>query len=304
MQLGRSVYRLHFWLNLANSTAYPPAMPRLAIRAAPTGVTSIHVGVRPRIHPSRTEESLSQNQPDAHLPEPLFSPHPSQAPLASPSDAGSADGTVRGSYSTMYKSELAEKAKKEYEDWLAKKADREGGRDADGGYGVQEWVPRNRKQARFGELNQPVSIHPDPVEAAAKLGMGMGMAGYGQGQDGMAAYGQAYGYNGYPYPVQQSQGGQQAIGGPQYETQQTQQVAGDPVQQGHGEYDPNAYPYGYWDQMAYWWAMAQMGMLSMEDMQAMGMGAAMGMQGMTEGPSPITSEGSSTQGSSEDEQTP
>jgi hypothetical protein len=204
----------------------------------------------------------------------------------------------------MYKSELAEKAKKEYEDWLAKKADREGGRDADGGYGVQEWVPRNRTQARFGELNQPVSIHPDPVEAAAKLGLGMGMAAYGQGQDGMAGYGQGYGCTGYPYPMQQAQGGQQAIGGPQYDAQQPQQPVGDPVQQGHGEYDPNAYPYGYWDQMAYWWAMAQMGMLSMEDMQAMGMGGGMGNQGTTEGPSPITSEGSSTQGSSEDELTP
>lgn len=267
----------------------------MAIRAAPTGVTSIHIGVRPRIHPSRTDESLSRNQPDLNLPEPLFSPSNTTNPLT-PEDPNDTDGTtVRGSYNQMYKSELAEKAKKEYEDWLARKDEREGRRDDGEGYqGAQEWVPRERTQARFGELNQPV---PNVVEYGAG---NMGMGGNGmKGQGGMVENGHGNDVHQYPHHQIQAGGAGRAggIGGDEGEEGGNQQV--------YIQYDQNGYPYQqqqqpYFDPMAYWWMMAQMGMLSMEDMQSMGMmPQGWGMQG-GDGVSPITSEEESQTGSSDD----
>jgi hypothetical protein len=89
----------------------------------------VHIGVRPRLHPSRASDSVLSNQPDTLLPEPLFSPlQPSQSTNLP------GDKTVRGSYNTAYENAMAEKAKGEYEAWLSRKSEREGGvgEEADG----------------------------------------------------------------------------------------------------------------------------------------------------------------------------
>lgn len=57
----------------------------------------------------------------------------------------------------MYKSELADKAQREYEDWIARKAEREGGIGE--GYGTEEWVPRERQQARYGLSLEPTQAY-------------------------------------------------------------------------------------------------------------------------------------------------
>jgi hypothetical protein len=205
----------------------------------------------------------------------------------------------------MYKSELAEKAKKEYDEWVARKDEREGRReDGEGNCGAQEWVPRERTQARFGELNQPVAISPIPPMGQGSMSGKDG--GYG-GQAALAGYPDPYGaqYPGRLNPQTLAQEKAHFYGMPQG-------VVGTPgavpqPQQGYDQYDPAVYPYQqqhqqYWDPMAYWWMMAQMGMLSLEDMQALQVnGLGMGVQG--DGISPITSERDS-QGSSEEDQCP
>lgn len=128
---------------LTDPSAYPPAAPRSAIRAAPNGVTSIHVGVRPRLHPSRSEQSYQSNQPDPDLPLPLFSPLGSSQATNLPQE-----GEVRGSYNQQYGTDLAEKAKEEYETWLSKRTEREEGFNGEEGYGTRDWVPRSREPAR------------------------------------------------------------------------------------------------------------------------------------------------------------
>ncbi|WVQ95321.1 hypothetical protein IAU59_002416 [Kwoniella sp. CBS 9459] len=123
--------------------AYPPTMPRVPVRAATTGVTSVHVGVRPRLHPSRASESMLRNKPDPYVPTPLFSPAMANSELP--------DDSARQTYKTQHGSELLEKAKKEYEAWLAKKQEREGGIDDEVG-GTRDWVPRGREIARPGAV--------------------------------------------------------------------------------------------------------------------------------------------------------
>ncbi|WVR08709.1 hypothetical protein IAU60_005767 [Kwoniella sp. DSM 27419] len=119
--------------------AYPPATPRSAIRAAPWGVTSVHVGVRPRLHPSRASDSMVRNQPDENIPSPLFSPSVSDSAL--PSE------TV----TRVKRNGLLDKAQKEYEAWLARKAEREGGPEEEGG-GTRDWKPKYREVARPGAV--------------------------------------------------------------------------------------------------------------------------------------------------------
>ncbi|ORX40825.1 hypothetical protein BD324DRAFT_23002 [Kockovaella imperatae] len=120
--------------------AYPPMQPRAPIRAAPSGVTSVHVGVRPRVHPSRVDESTNRNQPDPSVPVPLFLPS-----LSLP-DPLPGEDTVKGSYNTRYTTELMDKARAEYEAWLGGKSEREGGIGDDQG-GVGDFIPRNRHVA-------------------------------------------------------------------------------------------------------------------------------------------------------------
>jgi hypothetical protein len=138
-------------------------MPRIPIRAAPSGVTSVHVGVRPRIHPLRAPESLQRNQPGGQLDPPLFSPTDQ-----SQTDPAAAEMTVRGSYNQLYVSSLAEKAKEEYEAWLGRKAEREGGVDEDGGgLGTRDWHPKERVVALPGGTAEPAHFDTGVASTAA-----------------------------------------------------------------------------------------------------------------------------------------
>ncbi|WWC65316.1 uncharacterized protein I303_107934 [Kwoniella dejecticola CBS 10117] len=129
--------------DLGRDVAYPPATPRVPIRAAPTGVTSIHIGVRPRLHPTRASDSMIRNQPDPSVPLPLFSPASASADLP----------TAHSTPTVKYDHKLAEKARKEYEDWKARKAEREGGIGDDGeNHGTRDWVPKTREVARPGNV--------------------------------------------------------------------------------------------------------------------------------------------------------
>ena len=125
-------------------------MPRIPIRAAPNGFTSIHVGIRPRLHPSRANKTLERNQPDTELSVPLFSPlRTSQANKS----LNEFHDTVKGSYNQLYHSSLAEKAKEQYESWLHKKSERESGiAEEQDIYGTMDWVPRTRVVARPGAV--------------------------------------------------------------------------------------------------------------------------------------------------------
>ncbi|WWC92431.1 uncharacterized protein L201_007389 [Kwoniella dendrophila CBS 6074] len=145
--------------DLGRDVAYPPATPRVPIRAAPTGVTSVHVGVRPRLHPTKAEDSMIRNQPDSSIPLPLFSPASASADLPGTAKSDTSNNNSR------YDMKLAEKAKKEYEDWKARKAEREGGiNDNDDNYtGTRQWVPKDREIARPGNVEG--LAHSDAYEA-------------------------------------------------------------------------------------------------------------------------------------------
>ncbi|WRT70808.1 uncharacterized protein IL334_007807 [Kwoniella shivajii] len=130
--------------DIGRYVAFPPTLPRVPVRAAPTGVTSVHIGVRPRLHPLRASDSMLRNQPDDTLPIPLFSPSSDNADLSEESHWGN--------HNTRYDPALAEKARKEYEDWKAKKAEREGGIADSDTFGTRDWIPRAREVARPGAV--------------------------------------------------------------------------------------------------------------------------------------------------------
>lgn len=67
-----------------------------------------------------------------------------------------------GSYNQQYDTQLLDKAKSEYETWLSKKAEREGGFGGDDGYGTRDWVPRDRELARPG-ISQHVAREVPPA---------------------------------------------------------------------------------------------------------------------------------------------
>ncbi|WVW80559.1 hypothetical protein I302_102545 [Kwoniella bestiolae CBS 10118] len=131
--------------DFGRDVAYPPATPRVPVRAAPSGVTSVHIGIRPRLHPTRASDSMVRNQPDPSIPVPLFSPASASPDLP--------DDFSRSSHNPRYDPALAEKAKKEYEDWKARKAEREGGIADEGeNHGTRDWVPKSREVARPGNV--------------------------------------------------------------------------------------------------------------------------------------------------------
>ncbi|WWC98287.1 hypothetical protein V866_005178 [Kwoniella sp. B9012] len=131
--------------DLGRDIAYPPTTPRVPVRAAPSGVTSVHIGIRPRLHPTRASESMTRNQPDFSIPLPLFSPSSASTDLQ--------DNAARPTHNPKYDSALAEKARKEYEDWKARKAEREGDVGDDGdAHGTRDWVPKSREVARPGNV--------------------------------------------------------------------------------------------------------------------------------------------------------
>ncbi|WVF67755.1 hypothetical protein IAT40_002514 [Kwoniella sp. CBS 6097] len=281
--------------------AYPPTMPRVPVRAATTGVTTVHVGVRPRLHPSRASDSMLRNQPDPHVPNPLFSPATANSEL--PDDA------ARQSYSTQHGAELLEKAKKEYDAWLAKKKEREGGIDEDMG-GTRDWVPRGREVARPGAVEGLAhsdeyerSPHPrmDAMAMQRMQTMQMAMAmpmqhappqatpdarprqqatsdvGKSQFKEVQIASAR---YQSQPLPQTQKQSQAQtpAVLDPQLQEQMQQmQQWGYPYpmmydgQTGMEGYYPEQ---GYWDP-SYWWGMGMMG----DPQQQMQMQAVAGTKG-------------------------
>ncbi|WVQ77065.1 hypothetical protein IAR50_006744 [Cryptococcus sp. DSM 104548] len=138
---------------ISRAVALPPPTPRTPIRAVVNGVTSIHVGVRPRLHPSRESESMMQNQPDFYSPAPFFSPVTAKSDLP----ASSSDVSRHGA-------ELLQKAQKEYEEWKARKEEREGGMET----GSRDWKPKTREIATPSALSSynTSMVSPDAAFAA------------------------------------------------------------------------------------------------------------------------------------------
>lgn len=129
--------------------AYPPSHPRAPVRAASSGVTSVHVGVRPRLHPSHSAVSIGRNQPNFDLPLPMFSPAP-HAPTLPRED------------------EMLRKAQEQYDLWLSKKQEREGG-VGDDGWGTRSWTPKDRVVARPSALQvEQGDAHPRPPNVSTR----------------------------------------------------------------------------------------------------------------------------------------
>ncbi|OCF35882.1 hypothetical protein I316_02375 [Kwoniella heveanensis BCC8398] len=262
---------------------YPPSMPRVPVRAATTGVTTVHIGVRPRLHPSRASDSMLRNQPDPHVPNPLFSPAMANSEL--PEDA------ARPSYNTQHGAELLEKAKKEYEAWLAKKKEREGGIDNEIG-GTRDWTPQGRREiARPGAVEGLAhsdeyerSPHPriDPVAVQQMQALHMQMAM--QEAHSQTAPQPRSGSRASP-DEPKNQPKEDHLGSAQSHSQPLPQDPVQPKAQPSAEIDPQmqaqvqqmqqwGYPYpmmydgrmsmegyypeqGYWDP-SYWWGMGMM----------------------------------------------
>ncbi|RXK41031.1 hypothetical protein M231_01662 [Tremella mesenterica] len=172
--------------------AYPPNMPRAPIRAAPSG-------------------------PDETLPIPLFSPLGTyqEVELPGTESQGPKLKTV------LHEAAQLEKAQAEYEAWLSRKQEREGGvGDDNDGIGSREWVPKNREQARpripqMPQVPQPSSLPVTPNDDGQTSMLG-----------GDATQQWPYGYPGsYAYPW-----------------------AGMPNM-------TEAQMYSMWDPSYYWWAM-------------------------------------------------
>nr|XP_019050790.1 hypothetical protein I302_01233 [Kwoniella bestiolae CBS 10118]OCF29720.1 hypothetical protein I302_01233 [Kwoniella bestiolae CBS 10118] len=259
--------------DFGRDVAYPPATPRVPVRAAPSGVTSVHIGIRPRLHPTRASDSMVRNQPDPSIPVPLFSPASASPDLP--------DDFSRSSHNPRYDPALAEKAKKEYEDWKARKAEREGGIADEGeNHGTRDWVPKSREVARPGNVEG--IAHSDAYEDTHHR---MSV------QDQMILHQQMQAMQ------QQAMQMQMAEAAPPVEKQQTpmpKQPAKAPIQaqvqtpemQGMEGYYPEQ---GYWDPL-YWWGMG--GMMSDPQQLAMAQGQDATQEGLSNqaASTPITPE--------------
>lgn len=190
-----------------------------------------------------------------------------------------------------------------------------------GGFGTTEWVPRERRQARFGQIEaesghaslRPIQ-HPHPHHRAKRL----------QGpSDQTASQHLAIEapFSSSQHSHDQSKHIAEHVGG----LVDPQQIPHFPsydysLQPSSGQdgYDPNSYPYQCWDPMAYWLAMTQMGMgmgmtpgvagEAQYDPYGTYFATGMGMGAGEDGPSPITSQestgSSASNTSSEDDRTP
>ncbi|KAK8850646.1 hypothetical protein IAR55_004565 [Kwoniella newhampshirensis] len=156
---------------------------------------------------------MTRNQPESNIPAPIFSP--------TQSNAESTEGTVRGSYNSRYDPALAEKAKKEYEDWVARKAEREGGVGGEDSGGTRNWVPKDRDVARPGAVEG--IAHSDAYE--------------GKPMAQLEAHPQTVQPWVYPFPTGDHD------------------QSYDPSQQAMEAFYP---PQGYWDP-SYWWGTGDMG---------------------------------------------
>ena len=129
--------------------AFPPERPRAPIRAGSNGVTSVHIGVRPRLHPSRADTSMTQNQPDGTLPLPLGSP-------LSESQAHNLASGNTNPKPARYTDEKLQKAQAEYEEWLSKKEERELGVGHPHDYSTRDWASKGRVPARPAALEAAI----------------------------------------------------------------------------------------------------------------------------------------------------
>ncbi|WVQ86126.1 hypothetical protein IAT38_008294 [Cryptococcus sp. DSM 104549] len=187
--------------------AYPPATPRVPIRAAPTG-------------------------PDHNVPIPLFTP--SQAYSDLPGEA------VQGSYNTRYDPKIMDKAKKEYEDWLARKADREGGMGGDDAGGTRDWHPKERAVAR----PRVDTAHPPGANLAQPIGSAKTV---------ITTPTEAAQVWVHPHPTSQTAHSAQDVQNPVDHVQMDQaQQAAYAQQMPPGQ--EMFYGQGYWDP-GYWWGM-------------------------------------------------
>lgn len=166
-----------------------------------------------------------RNQPDVSVPNPLFSPV-----TANPELSGEAS---RPSYTTQHTPDLLRKAQKEYDDWLARKAEREG--DMESG-GMRNWEPKERAVARpFGfsrqsanSLHTASSLESSPTEVASWA---------------------------YGYPIGQSQTGmsEQTAPSQSEDPQAAINIAQRQAMIPYGHEAFYAHP-AYWDP-SYWWNM-------------------------------------------------
>ncbi|KIR38648.1 hypothetical protein I307_02732 [Cryptococcus deuterogattii 99/473] len=211
--------------------AFPPSMPRTPIRAVAAGVTSVHVGVRPRLHPSRASESMLRNQPDVNVPNPLFSSATANLELSGEE--------THPSYTAKHTPNLLKKAQKEYEDWLARKAEREG--DMESG-GMRNWEPKERAIARPSGLSPQSanSLHSTSPAELPPTDMASWTYGYphSQSQTGISEPQEPQGHTAPP----QSEDQQAAI-----------DIAQRQVMIPYGHEAFYAHP-AYWDP-SYWWGM-------------------------------------------------
>ncbi|TYJ52033.1 hypothetical protein B9479_007362 [Cryptococcus floricola] len=231
--------------------ALPPPTPRTPIRAVVNGVTSIHVGVRPRLHPSREYESMTLNQPDLYSPAPFFSP-----------DAANSDLQTSSPHVGRHGAELLQKAQKEYEEWKARKEEREGGMET----GSRDWEPKTREVARPSALSSYNTPMFSPDEEAHNFEQYHPSTPAPPIQPNAQPLQKGKSSSSRPSPAKATQ--RQDMPSPRpddmVDVTQAQGMAADQyMQQYPGANDPYAYP--YWDP-SYWWAMYG-------GMDPMGMGA-------------------------------
>nr|XP_019007823.1 uncharacterized protein I206_07457 [Kwoniella pini CBS 10737]OCF46604.1 hypothetical protein I206_07457 [Kwoniella pini CBS 10737] len=201
--------------DIGRDVAYPPATPRVPIRAAPTG-------------------------PDPLMSLPLFSPASASANLGG-SQSSPAQSQIK------YDHKLAEKARREYEDWKARKAEREGGMgEGAEDHGTREWVPQTREVARPGndvpkvrqvkqrqQLNQKQQTETQPqTNGTPNKAKSPAMEKLDPADSQEYSQAQCWGY---PYPY-----------GMGYDGSQMQGMEG---------YYPDQ---AYWDP-SYWWNMSTVG---------------------------------------------
>ncbi|ODN90149.1 hypothetical protein L198_06167 [Cryptococcus wingfieldii CBS 7118] len=195
---------------ISRAVALPPSTPRTPIRAVVNG-------------------------PDLYSPAPFFSPN-----------AANSDLQTSSPHVARHGAELLQKAQKEYEEWNARKEEREGGMEA----GSRDWEPKTREIARPSALSPYNTLTFSPDEEARNFEQ------YHPGKSSSSR----------PSPTKATQ--RQDMPSPRpddmVDVTQAQGMAADQyMQQYPGANDPYAYP--YWDP-SYWWAMYG-------GMDPMGMGA-------------------------------
>ncbi|OCF78948.1 hypothetical protein I204_00892 [Kwoniella mangroviensis CBS 8886] len=194
-----------------------------------------------------------------------YPPETPRVPVrAAPSDLP--DNATRRNQNPRYDSALAEKARKEYEDWKARKAEREGGVGDDGdAHGTRDWVPKSREVARPG--NNQMILHQQ-MQAMQQQAMQMQIP-----KVKTTAHDRKVPPQGtpksiskvQPQPTIQNQAQDQTQN--QAQKQDAAQLVSDATVGMEGYYPEQ----GYWDP-SYWWGMGGM----MGDPQQLGIAQSQG----------------------------